>query len=89
MAFMGMFVGTIFLIILIVVILLSAIFIITAIILKIISKKKDSKKLKITGKVFLVLGIINIAPIIIFAGYLTYKSQFAEVELPDGKTKDV
>ena len=89
MAFMGMFVGTIFLIILIVVILLSAIFIITAIFFKIIGKKKDSKKLKITGNVFLVLGIINIAPIIIFAVYLTYKSQFAEVELPNGKTKDV
>ena len=89
MAFMGMFVGTILLILLIAVILLSIIFIITAIILKIIGKKKDSKKLKITGNVFLVLGIVNIAPIIIFVGYLTYKSQFAEVELPDGKTKDV
>ena len=89
MAFMGMFVGTIFLIILTIVIILSVIFFITAIILKIIGKKKDSKKLKITGNVFLVLGIVNIAPIIIFIGYLTYKSQFAEVELPDGKTKDV
>lgn len=89
MAFMGMFVGTILLIVTTIVIILSVIFIITAIILKIIGKKKDSKKLKITGNVFLVLGIVNIAPIIIFIGYLTYKSHFAEVELPDGKTKDV
>ncbi len=89
MAFMGMFVGTILLIVTTIVIILSLIFIITAIILKIIGKKKDSKKLKITGNVFLVLGIVNIAPIIIFIGYLTYKSHFAEVELPDGKTKDV
>lgn len=89
MAFMGMFVGTILLIVTTIVIILSLIFIITAIILKIIGKKKDSKKLKITGNVFLVLGILNISPIIIFVGYLTYKSHFAEVELPDGKTKDV
>ena len=65
MAFMGMFVGTILLIVMTIVIILSVIFIITAIILKIIGKKKDSKKLKITGNVFLVLGIVNIAPIII------------------------
>lgn len=89
MAFMGMFVGTILLVVTTIVIILSVIFIITAIIFKIIGKKKDSKKLKITGNVFLVLGIVNIAPIIIFIGFLTYKSQFAEVELPDGKTKDV
>lgn len=89
MAFAGMFIGIILLVILAIVIIVAIIFGITAIILKIIGKVKDNKKLKVTGNVFLVLSIVNIAPIIIFAGYLTYKSMFAEVILPDGKTKNV
>lgn len=89
MAFAGMFIGTILLIIVVTVIIVAIAFGITAIILKIIGKAKDNKKLKVAGNVFLVLSIVNIAPIIIFAGYLTYKSMFAEVVLPDGKTKNV
>lgn len=89
MAFAGMFIGTILLIILAVVIIASVIFGITAIILKIVGKVKDNKNLKVAGNVFLTLSIVNIAPVIIFAGYLTYKSQFAEVELPGGERKDV
>lgn len=89
MAFAGMFIGTILLIILAVVIIASVIFGITAIILKIVGKVKDNKKLKVAGNVFLTLSIVNIAPVIIFAGYITYKSQFAEVELPGGESKDV
>lgn len=89
MAFMGLFVASILLVILIIAVIASVIFGITAIVFKIVGKKKDNKKFKITGNVFLTLSIVNIAPIIILAGYLTYKSLFVEVILPNGESNDV
>lgn len=86
MAFIGMVFATIFIILLIIYILLILTFFILTVVLKSVSRKKENKKFKIAGNVFLVLGIMfsvpMIAMIIIFASHVV----FMAVTLPDGET---
>lgn len=89
MAFMGMVFATVFVVLFIVHISLTILFFILAIVLKIVGKVKDSRKMKIAGNVFLVLGILFAVPVIVFILYLVFTTVFWSVTLPDGKTKYV
>ena len=84
MAFAGMFIGLIFLVIFVLLIIAAIAFGITAIVLKIVGKVKDNRKIKTTGNVFLTLSIISITPIVLFTGYLKFNSTFAPIHLPNG-----
>lgn len=89
MAFMGMVIATIFSIILIIHIVLMLIFFILALVLKIVGSKKESKKMKNAGTVFLVLGIVFALPVIALIIYVSFHTTFTAVTLPDGETKYV
>lgn len=84
MAFAGMIIGTILLIIVVTVIIVAIAFGITAIVLKIVGKVKDNRKINTTGNVFLTLSIISITPIVLFTGYLKFNYTFATIHLPNG-----
>lgn len=89
MAFMGMVFATVFVVLFIVHLSLMTLFFILAIVLKIVGKVKDSRKMKIAGNVFLVLGILFAVPVIALIAYLVFNTVFWSVTLPDGKTKYV
>ena len=84
MAFAGMFIGLVFLVIFVLLIIAAIAFGITAIVLKIVGKVKDNRKIKTTGNVFLTLSIISITPIVLFTGYLKFNYTFATIHLPNG-----
>lgn len=89
MAFIGMVFVGIFLLILFVIFILMLVSIITAIILKKKAKNNKSKKMKIVGNVFLVLGILFALPLIGIAGFFILNFVFEPVTLPDNTTKFV
>ena len=85
MAFMGM-----------VIIVLAAIYffmiltlVVLTLIFKIVGRKKESKKLKIVGNVFLVLVIIFTLPVIAITIYQKFNENFRKLTFPDGKRKYV
>jgi hypothetical protein len=65
------------------------VFFVTAIILKIIGKKKNSKKLRIIGNIFLGLGIAFAIPVILLVAYIGFNTSFKKIDMPDGSTKSV
>lgn len=85
MAFMGMVFGALFLIILIVVFGLMLLSFGIAIPCKIIGKAKQKKGLRITGNVFLVLGIVCLLPFIGLAALWIWFETFTTVTAPGGK----
>lgn len=89
MAFMGMVFGTIFIILLMIHIFLMLTFFVLTAVLKIVGRKKENKKIKIAGNVFLVLGIVFAVPIIVMIIHIAFNTIFTAVTLPDGKTKYV
>ena len=94
MAFMGMVFGALVLIILIVIFCLMLLFFGIAIPCKIIGKVKDKKGLRITGNVFLVLGIVCLLPFIGLIAFWIWSVTFTKVTAPGGEeytvlTRDV
>lgn len=89
MAFMGMVFATIILVIFLIYILLMLTFFVLTVVFKIVGRKKENKKMKTAGTVFLVIGIIFALPIIALIIYFAFKGSFEKVTLPDGKTKYV
>lgn len=87
MAFMGLMIGTVFLVILLVIIFLMLTSLILALVLKKAGRKKDNKKMRIAGNIFLVLGIIFSVPVIAVIVYFGSHALFTSVTLPDGETK--
>ena len=85
MAFMGMVLGAIFIVILLCIAGLMLLFFTVAIILKIIGKAKDNKKVKRVGTVFIVLGSVFAVPLVLIGGYVAFTLAFVKVELPDGR----
>ena len=86
MAFMGMVLGAIFIVILLCIAGLVLLFFTTAIILKIIGKVKDNKKVKRVGTVFIVLGSVFAVPLVLIGGYAWFVTAFVKVDLPNGRT---
>ena len=94
MAFMGMVFGAIFIVILCIIFALMLLFFAIAIPCKIIGKKKDKKGLRITGNVFLVLGIIFALPLIGLTAFIIWSMAFTKVTDSNGNeytvlTRDV
>lgn len=94
MAFMGMVFGVLFLIILVIIFGLMLLSFGIAIPCKIIGKSKRKKGLRITGNVFLVLGIVFTLPFIGLAAFWIWSVTFTKVTAPSGKeytvlTRDV
>ena len=86
MAFMGMVLGAIFIVILLCIAGLMLLFYTAAIILKIIGKVKDNKKVKRVGTVFIVLGSVFAVPLVLLGGYVWFTIAFVKVDLPNGHT---
>jgi hypothetical protein len=89
MAFIGMVFVGIALAIFCVICFLMIVFFTLAIIFKTIGKKKDSRKLRITGNVFLGLGIVFSIPIILVIVGIIFNRYFEKVDMPDGSTRVV
>ena len=89
MAFIAMIIAYGFVMILAILIISSIFWGIIAIILKRKGKKKDSKKLRITGNICAVLSILNITPVLLLVGKLTYNNLITEIELPNGEIEKV
>lgn len=89
MAFMGMVIGTIFIVLLITLAFLMLTFFVLSAILKNIGRKKDNKKMKTAGNVFLVLGILFAVPILALIIYFAFHAIFTAVALPNGEEKYV
>lgn len=89
MAFMGMVFATIFVFIFIFLLISSIAFLIISFVLKRNAVKKDSKKLRIAGNVFRVLGVLNAVPIIAVIGIAVYSNTFVKIDMPNGKTKNI
>ena len=85
MAFMGMVLGAIFIVILLCIAGLMLLFFTVAIILKIIGKAKDNNKVKRVGTVFIVLGSVFAVPLVLIGGYVAFTIAFVKVDLPDGR----
>lgn len=81
MAFMGIIFVWIFLAIAALVVVCFAI----AIILKILGKKKKSKGLKITGTIFIILGIVFSLPILPVVALILHSELRQKVTLPNGE----
>lgn len=86
MAFMGMVLGAIFIVILLCIAGLMLLFFTAAIILKIIGKVKENKKVKRAGTVFIVLGSVFAVPLVLLGGYIWFTIAFVKVDLPNGHT---
>lgn len=86
MAFMGMVLGAIAIVIILCIAGLVLTFFTVAVILKIIGKAKDSKKTKRAGTVFIVLGSIFAVPLVLIGGYVCFVTAFVKVNLPNGGT---
>lgn len=86
MAFIGMVIASIAGIIFIVLLAHMFIFIVIAIVLKIAGRKKDSRKMRTAGNVFLSLGIVCSLPVAAVLGYFIFNSLFEKVTLPDGSS---
>ena len=89
MAFFAMVFASVFILLLIILAFLMLIFFVLATVFKIVGRKKGSRKLKIAGNVFLVLGILFAAPIIALIIYFAFNAAYEDVTLPDGETKYV
>ena len=94
MAFMGMVFGALFLIILVIIFGLMLLSFGIAIPCKIIGKKKRKKGLRITGNVFLAIGIVCLLPFVGLAAFWIWSASFTKVTAPNGKeytvlTRDV
>lgn len=89
MAFMGLMFATVFIVLLMIHIFLMLMFFVLTAVLKIVGRKKENKKMKIAGNVFLVLGIIFAVPIIALIIFIVFNAIFTKVTLPDGETKYV
>lgn len=85
MAFMGMFIIGIF----IVMAISMMIFLTVAIILKIVGKKKDSPRMKLVGNIFLVLSIVLAIPVVSVTKSVIESSLFAKITFEDGTEKKV
>lgn len=86
MAFMGMVLGTIFVVIFLILVGISFTSFVIAIICKIIGRVKNIKGARIAGTVFIVIGIVFILPVIALIAYVWFNAAFWKVELPDGRT---
>ena len=84
MAFMGMVLGAIFIVILCIVAGLMLLSFAVAIPCKTIGKKKEKKGLRITGNVFLVLGIVFALPLLGLIAYIIWSLSFTKVTDPQG-----
>lgn len=89
MAFMGMVFATIFIVLLIIHIFLVLTFFVLTAVLKNIGRKKENKKIKIAGNVFLVLGIIFAVPIVAMIIFFVFHASFTAITLSNGETKYV
>ena len=89
MAFMGMVFGALFLIILIIVFGLMLLSFGVAIPCKIIGKAKQKKGLRITGNVFLTLGIVFLLPFVGLAAFWIWSVTFTKVTASNGEEYNV
>lgn len=89
MVVVSLIVAGTFIVLLILSIVLTLSFFILAVVFKIVGKKKENRKMKIAGNVFLVLGILFAVPLLALIIYFVFNANFSEVTLPDGKTEYV
>ena len=85
MAFMGMVFGALFLIILVIIFGLMLLSFGIAIPCKIIGKKKRKKGIRITGNVFLAIGIVCLFPFVGLAAFWIWSVTFTKVTAPGGR----
>lgn len=87
MAFIGMVIAGIAVIIFIVILIIMLVLLVTAITLKIVGKNKNSKKMRTAGNVLLIIGIIFAVPVVWIAGLLAFNSMYEQITLPDESQK--
>lgn len=89
MAFIGLVFAGIAVIIFFAILFLAFAFTLIAIIFKIQGQRRNSKKMRITGNVFLVLGILCSLPVFFIIGLIVFNFVFQDVTLPNGDVKYV
>ncbi len=87
MAFIGMVIAGIAVIIFIVILIIMLVLLVTAITLKIVGKNKNIKKMRTAGNVLLIIGIIFAVPVVLITGLLAFNSMYEQVTLPDESQK--
>ncbi len=87
MAFIGMVIAGIAVIIFIAILIIMLVLLVTAITLKIVGKNKNSKKMRTAGNVLLIIGIVFAVPVVLITGLLAFNSMYEQITLPDESHK--